>query len=496
MSKLIYENPWLVNQLLQAGLESEAKLAKKGQATPAAQPEQPIATALKSILNNLRNQASSSKDPTGAITHETSAADVFSHNMDSMGDLVQWLASNGTRYGGGGAIVYPGNVARPSEEHGYFKIEPGTEILVVDNPARPDRGDRAAVGYWINAAALKSYLVSLQADPKLKNNVMFQVQLLKLIQDANTQLDLDIGEQYKEPEKVLPDTTVVDNTKQELNPQLWSESGPVPLTLGDLKDATTLNAWLSSKGIGLNIGGHTGAMMINHPEFDHCAVLKILSQRARFTAARAPTADAKAIAAAYDQKVKAIAAEIKCDLGGQAQQQPGQEKPGGAGGGLAAASPQILMQLSSLKPFNSQYISFPELTKFLTLYGQYANDPSVTDMVTRLDAGMKKFKSYYTGTDTINLYNMTKDQFKSMLQNGSFATIAADQLYEIITFAGQLYQRLVNSLQTIAQDATRGKYIDYRAMQQQITPGGPQTANIDTLNRLRYSIDQEVKSQR
>jgi hypothetical protein len=488
MSKLIYENPWLVSQLLQAGLESEAKLAKKGQAAPTAQPEQPIATALKSILNNLKNQITPGKDPGGSITHETSGADVFSHNMDSMGDLVQWLSSNGTRFGGG-TIVYPGNRERPSDDYGYFKIEPGTEIVVP--LATPDR---SVVAYWINPEALKNYLVSLQGDPKLKNNVMFQVQLLKLIQDANTQLDLDISEQYKEPEKTLPDSTVADNTTQELNPTQYSTQGNIPLTLGDLKDSTTLNAWLSNKKIGLNIGGHTGGMMINHPEFDHCAVLKILNQRAAFNAARATSADAKAVAAAYAQKVKAIAAEIRCDLGGQ--QQPGQEKPGGAGGGLAAASPQILMQLSSLKPFNSQYISFPELTKFLTLYGQYANDPAVTDMVNKLDAGMKKFKSYYSGTDTINLYNMTKDQFKSMLQNGSYATIAADQLMEVIMYAGQLYQRLVNSLQTIAQDPARGKYIDYRAMQQQITPGGPQTANMDTLNRLRYSIDQEVKSQK
>jgi len=489
---LIHDNPWLVSQLIQAALDSENKLSKKGQAAPAQ--EQPVATGLKSILNNLRNQINPGSDSTGAISHETSGADVFSHNMDSMGDLVQWLANNGTRVGGK-AIVYAGNVARPGEEYGYFKIEPGTEILVRDNPARPDRGNASLVGFWINPEALKNYLVSLQSDEKLKTNVMFQVQLLKLIQDANKQLDLDVSEQYKAPEKVLPDTTVADSTPQELNPTQWSTQGNIPLTLGDLKDSTTLNAWLSSKNIGLNIGGHTGGMMINHPDFDHCALLKILNQRAGFKASRATTAEAKEIAAAYAQKIKAIAAEIKCDLSAQPQQ-PGQEKPGGQAGGLAAASPQILQELSSLKPFNSQYISFPEIGKFLQLYGQYANDPSVSELINRLNTGINVFKSYTTGSDTIQLYNLTTDQFKAMLKSGSYATLAADQLYEIIMYAGQLYQRLVNSLQTIAQDPNRGTYIDYRAMQQQVTPGGPQLTNVTTLNRLRFNIKQEVDSKR
>jgi len=484
MSKLIYDNPWLVERLLQAGSDSEKKISKQGQAAPA---ESPVAAGLKSILANLYSQISPTQDSTGGISHETSGADVFSHNMDSMGDLVQWLANNGTRVGGK-AIVYAGNVARPGEEYGYFKIEPGTEIVVPIT-----RNDRTTVGFWINPEALKNYLVSLQADEKLKTNVMFQVQLLKLIQDANKQLDLDVSEQYKAPEKTLPDTQVLDTVVKDMDPQQWFNPGNVPLTIGDLKDATAFNAWLSKNSISIKVGERR--MMINHPEFDRCAILKILNQRVKYTSDRAQTAEAKQVAVVYGQKIKTLAAEVQCDLGAQPQQ-PGQEKPGGQGGGLAAASPQILQELSSLKPFNSQYISFPEIGKFLQLYGQYANDPSVSELINRLNTGINVFKSYTTGSDTIQLYNLTTDQFKAMLKSGSYATLAADQLYEIIMYAGQLYQRLVNSLQTIAQDPNRGKYIDYRAMQQQVTPGGPQLTNVTTLNRLRFNIKQEVDSKR
>lgn len=481
MSKLIYDNPWLVEQLLQAGLDSEKKLSKKGQAVP----ETPVAAALKSILGNLYSQINP-QDASSGVSHETSGADVFSHNMDSMGDLVQWLLANGTKIGGK-VIVYPNTVDQPSEEYGYFKIEPGTEIVL---PIK--RSDTSVVGYWINSAALKNYLVSLQADPKLKNNVMFQVQLLKLIQDANKQLDLDVSEQYKEPEKVLPDTTLVDKTRQMLDPTQWFNQGDIPLTIGDLKDSTTLNAWLSSKNIGLNIGGHTGGMGINHPEFDHCAVLKILNQRAGYNATRASTAEAKEVAAAYAQKVKAIAAEIKCDLSGQ--QQPGKDKPGagGTGDGLSAATPEMLYKLSSLRPFNAQYISFPEIKNFVQTYASYANNADVTQMANTIVRYMETFKTYLgQAADTFQLNNLTGSRFKAMLVNANQGVMASDLLYNIITYAGQLYQRLVVSLQTIAQDQEKAKYIDYRAMQQQVTPGGPQQTNATSLDDLRQNIQRE-----
>lgn len=486
----IHDNPWLVNQLLEAALDSEKKLSKQGQAAPVQKQEQPAVSGLKSILNSLRDQITPGTGPND-ISHETGGADVFSHNLDSMGDLIQWLASNGTKIGAK-AIVYPGNQQRPSEEYGYFKIEPGTEILVADSPARPDRGNVAVVGYWINPTALKNYLISLQADPKLKNNVMFQVQLLKLIQDANKQLDVDISEQYKEPEKTLPDNTLVDNTPAELDPTQYSTQGNIPLTLGDLNSSMALNSWLNSKKVGLKINGHSGAMAINHPDFDHCALLKILNQRATFNARRATSVDAKAVATAYTQKVKAIATEISCDLGGQQPQKPGQQpgqQPGQ--GGLASASPQVLMQLSALQPFDSQVISFQEIEEFLKLYAQYANDANVSQMINKLQFSIQAFKNdTQMGSDTIPMYNLTTEQFKGMLKNPAKAYVDASLLHDIVFYGGTLYQRLVTSLQSIANDPERGKYINYRAMQQQVTPGGPQQTNVDQINRLMYSFRQ------
>lgn len=475
----LYEDSKLIDRLLKAAEEFEKKFSKQGQATPAT--PQPLAN-LSALLGNLREQLNPSLAKPGDF-NPTSKVALDSEHMDSLGDFVKWLDTSGRK--DISVKVNPERTNRPSEEFWFCKIEPSTAIIVP--MARPDR---SPVAYWINPQALKQYLLTLQGDEKLKTNVIFQVQLLKLIQDANKQLDLDLSEQYKEPEKVLPDTTVLDSVPKDLDPQQWATPGPVQLTVGDLKNSAALNAWLSGKSISIKVNGR--GLGFNHPEYDHCAILKILNQRVGFNASRATSVEGQQMAAAYGQKVKAIAAEIQCNLGDQPQQ-PG-EKPGqpGQGGGLAAASPQILMQLSSLRPFNSQFISLQEISKFLELYGQYANDANVSQMISKLQFTINKFKSdTQMGSDTIQLYNLTTGQFKGMLKNPATAYTTAALLYDIVFYGGQLYQRLVTSLQTLANDPVRGKYIDYRAMQQQITPGGPQLTNVNDLNELMYTLKQE-----
>ena len=153
---LIKDNPWLISQLLQSVADEESKreLLKKGQVTPE---NKASAEGLKAMLVNLRNQITPSKPDPNRVGQVDSALSLSSNHMDSMGDMVTWLATNKVTMGDQ-IIVYPGNIARPSEEYGYFKIEPGTEIII---PLA--KQDRNVVAYWINPTALKGYLMSLQA---------------------------------------------------------------------------------------------------------------------------------------------------------------------------------------------------------------------------------------------------------------------------------------------------------------------------------------------
>ena len=126
---LIHDNPWLIEQLL----KSVAQETTLPPADPNAQ--QQVADALRALLGNLRNQHESRFLTRNVIEHGAGnvSTDLGSQHMSSMGDLVEWLSANQTKLGGA-QLVYPGNVSRPNEDYGYYKIEPGTKIVVEAAP--------------------------------------------------------------------------------------------------------------------------------------------------------------------------------------------------------------------------------------------------------------------------------------------------------------------------------------------------------------------------
>jgi hypothetical protein len=484
---LIKDNPWLISQLLQSVADEESKreLLKKGQVTPE---NKASAEGLKAMLVNLRNQITPSKPDPNRVGQVDSALSLSSNHMDSMGDMVTWLATNKVTMGDQ-VIVYPGNIARPSEEYGYFKIEPGTEIII---PLA--KQDRNVVAYWINPTALKGYLMSLQADPKLRGNVIFQVQLLKLIQDANKQLDVDVSEEYKEPVQELPDNTEVDRFPKTIeNLERFSQPGTEPLLYGNIKSLEALNSWLGQKGIGMKVENQVYTM--KDQEFDTCAIINYMYGRANLLYQRR-TKESAPVMLAYVKSVTEVAKQSNCNLTAPGQKSNQQQQQSGQGG-LAAASPQILTQLSSLRPFNANYISFTEISTFVDLYAKFANDDDTRRTAADLTKYISTFKLYLgQASPTIPLTNITSSRFKSMLKAANEATNASNLLYDIVFYAGQMYQTLIVSLQSLAQDAERGKYIDYRSMQQQVVPGGPWQTNLTTLDSLRKAIQREWMAQK
>lgn len=302
---LIFEETDLVDQLVNSGAEFQLKFTKEGQdATATSADYQNLGT----LLEHLQNSLVPSQDP-NLISHENDKGiDLTSPNMDSMGDFVAWLVSNGTKVGGKN-VVYSGNQERPSEDYDFYKVEPGTGELKVPLT----RPDRTMVGYWIDPQLLKQFLVSLQSNPKLKTNVIFQVQLLKLIQDANRQLDVGVSEKYTEPEKTYPDTTAADSLPPVLDPKNYGASGDKRLTFGDLKDLGTFNSWLSKNGIGLITASNT---INNNPDFDKCVVMNILAQRAAAMSRNYKSKDEQALAAAYLRRLQSLASESSCQLTG------------------------------------------------------------------------------------------------------------------------------------------------------------------------------------
>lgn len=464
----IYDNPWLVNQLLQAGYDSENKLSKKGQAPPA---NQQVGESLKALLNNLRDQITPLQEGADQVGMASGGAELASHHMDSMGDLVDWLSKNGTRIGGK-VIVQPGNTDRPSEEYGYYKIEPGTEIVVPI--ARPDR---SVVAYWINGAALKQYLVSLQADQKMKEVVIFQVQLLKLIQDANKQLDLDISEQYKAPEEVLPDDTPIDTIPNPVDPQNpYQENGSVPLIYGNVKSFAALRDWLMGKNMTMKTDEGKIAKAGN-ADFDLCAFLSVLNARAANAARWGKKGGTQ-----YQAQVQAVAKEANCTLSA-----PGQ---GGAtsGQGGSDISPQLLQQLAAFLPFNSQTVNLNDLKMFVDKYAQLSRRNDIVSMARQVGTSINEAMNLMkTRTMIIPLEQMRSSNdlqpWHAFAKNASLA----DVLYTIVNDAGMIYTDFVNVARNKLDQDTVLK------ISQQVDDGGPWSVNMDDINQFRTDLQQEAQ---
>lgn len=463
----IYENPWLVEKLLEAGSKSEKPVVKEGQA---ADPNKPVGDALRAVLNNLRDQITPLKEGPQQVGHASGGAELASHNMDSMGDLVEWMAKNGTRIGNA-VIVQPGNVERPSEEYGYFKIEPGTEIVVP--MARPDR---SVVAYWINPEALKQYLVSLQSDPKLKNNVIFQVQLLKLIQDANRQLDVDISEEYKAPEK--EDSYPLDQTPKVLLPN-DSKQGSEVLTYGDLKTTEGFNGWLISHKIGVMNDKNT--LADNADQFmrngSHCAALNILYYRAVAhlrASVRAEDSERFKIAMSQLQKLAPL---YQCTLSGTPQ--PGQQQPGAG----SLITPRALVGLATLKPFNTQRINFQEIDIFLTKYLEIK--PQVAPLVGQVRNAIQLANGLLKSPGMpLDVSNLNAQQVKLWTDQ---PLPLLNYLYTVISVAGGVYTDFVTECKNVFQEMQGGASL-LRSVEQQITDGGPQKVNLWAIQRVMSTI--------
>lgn len=472
MSSIFDSN--LINELLKAA-ELDSALSKKAQVDPAAKQK---SDALRLLLTNLRNQLTPLREGPEQVAHSTGVADLSSHNMDSMGDFVEWLAKHGTRVGGT-IVVYPGNVDRPSEDYGFYKIEPGTEIVVP--LAKPDR---SGVAYWINPGSLKKYLVSLQSDPKLRNNTMFQVQLLKLVQDANKQLDLDVSEKYQAPEVTLPDNTKVDTLPSTLVVGLW-EAGTIPLLLGDLKSLESLNAWFAKNNIAVKVNDKQQPMTIRDRGFNQCAGIQILFERASAFVSRA-TPETKAGAQAYLKQITQVAKQANCSVNSSMSTETAGEGAGTEGAGSVNA--RALSGLATLRPFNSQRIDFREITTFLDKYKAIANKPEINSLVDQVKNSIADANSKLQSPGVaLQMDNLTTTQARLWVKDPARQVIPfMNDLYTIISVAGRVYLDFLTECRNYLGD----KVAD--SVEQQITSGGPQQTNIGTILRVRESLMSEI----
>lgn len=159
--------------------------------------------------------------------------------------------------------------------------------------------------------------------------------------------------------------------------------------------------------------------------------------------------------------------------------------------GVPSDPVELFTAISKMRPFNSQFIDFEAIAKFVNYYAALDGSANVRAAATEVRKMIRIFNDGLAlPTGIIQLYNFTTSTFKGLLKRPEGALISANTLSDIVQTSGALYQQFI-----VAQQS-RLSPDDLRAMQQQVAPGGPELTNISTFNRLKFSLQEEAKRQR
>lgn len=357
MSFILDDND-LINQLLKHGSDFENKFTKSGQVTSATVNAN---AALQQVLDNLESQLHPQpKDPNASEISTASGQPVSltSAALESLGALVQWIAQaqitmNGQR------IAYTQDQDPKNENYDFYHLEPAAGYLEL-----ADR-TKVANGYFVNPELLVKYITATQALESKKPNDVLRVQLGKIITQANKLLGTKINSTYKEPEKQLADGQVLDSFPLAIDPKNYGADGPAQLTYGDIKSPEAFNAWMKSKG--LTVSGKN----IDSPEFNACAVIQTVHNKAKWRLSRSTTADLKSQNAIYVRQVEQVGPSIvgpdgkACALSGTTSQTAG----AGTGGEAADGITRVL----SVLPLRTDDIDFTRIKTFFEEYRKIMN---------------------------------------------------------------------------------------------------------------------------
>ncbi len=255
----IIEDSKLVEQLITAARQHDAKFTKRGQDAEAAR--QTLVNHLKSIQDQLAPELAGQDPNAGPTISNKGSVALSADQLESLENLTQWLAANETKVN-------------------------GKDIVLTTKPEDDDYVPFGQV--FVNPDALHQYILSLQANTSQNPNPVLSKQLSLLIKDANQAFGTEIKEQYQAPEKALKDSEVLDQVPQIMDPANTAATGNIPLTYGDLKDTMTFTAWLTK----YNVSVKGNKVYVKTPGYDFKKVVDALVERAKYLIARA-TPDTK-----------------------------------------------------------------------------------------------------------------------------------------------------------------------------------------------------------
>lgn len=421
----IYDDPKLISQLVKHALDFETKFTKEGQAA-----NQDLIT-LRALLDGLANELPGTKEP-GApseISHEKGPADpdpsdpkLTSINLEGLGALTDFLMQNKITVDGQ-RVAYDISQDPGSDDYQLYQLEPNAGLLEV--------ADRSQVtkGFFVNKDLLNKYIVSLQAQLHSKPNPVMDVQLRKIVQQANTQLDSGLSEKYKAPETTLPATEVLTTFPDSLDPKFPTKDGNIQLTFGDISSAAGIKAWVNNNRISIAVPGREGGPLgINHPEYDFCVVAMTLYTKAQWLLRnKAGTPELEKKYGAFVKKMTEVAPTLQgpngqaCNLTAAhaTTQTPANQGGSGAGAtGTAAQLRQSASRAAAALPFAASDIDFDRIKRFFQLVAPLmSNVPAVANNIQDVEQQMNAVTGNTLNQVTIFPLGLRANQFADLFAN-------------------------------------------------------------------------------
>ena len=422
----IYDDPNLVIKLMSDALDYQFKFTKRGQDAM-----QQARANLLAMVKNLQTKLDPNQSATPQISWEGDKQPTLaSPNLESLGDFVHWLTQSKITVSGQ-RVSYdvPEITSQPPAGWVLYRLE--------THAATPDQRGTDPGGFYVNPKLLETYITQLQSYETQNPNRTMRFQLGRLIEEANQDLGTNVSSQYQAPEKVLRDTVILDNVPDTfVDVKSSGYGGDIPLTYGDLKDEMTYNSWLKNKGIQFlgQVEGKPSKIPFGAPEFDACAILKILMYRASHKSYT--SAEEKEQGQIYARQVSNVAKAANCDLSGQAaapgsaDRQGGQKQDAGSAGANGMTGQQlqsVINEIIDALPLQLQNIDF---NRIKTFQGQMAqlmgNNPTVTNYISSTNDLMSKATALTKSGDTFFQLGISPTAVVNMLKPNAQGFAAAN----------------------------------------------------------------------
>jgi hypothetical protein len=489
----IYNDPKLIKQLVEHGLEFEKKFLKKGQTVPDPASPPPDMAALQNHIKQLQAQLRPpAKDPNAPAVGSQSGNDVSLDvtHLKNLATLIAWLANNQIVMDGKRVAYAPNeNVQDPSYQ--LYKLEG-----VADT--RDPKAQNIQYNYRVNKDLLVAYVTSVQAHLAQNPNPVLNVQLQNIIQQANDQLDANISSTYKEPAKTLTPDKVVDNVPQNIQTQETNEDGNIPLTFGDISSKTAFNAWIQKNNI--FVDGK------NWKTLQYDTMLTALYKRAQDDKQRAKSDDAELTATVYVAQIPKLAQMFNVTLGvGTTPSTSSQE---GQSGATAQPLPG-LEQLISALPLDTNQLYFGKVRDFINLYRSTVLSSTDPARKQQASTAMQQAEQYMQGAtqNTIdnrinfNMDGLTASDLMSWstpaspgqaVRSRGSARALADYLEYTVRAVGTLINDLYNAhYEQLSKNPQLLQAIEQQVGGHSIPYGSSiEASNLDSISAARSSLPQ------